>query len=725
MPGDIFSGFNAIQNANIAQPQSSVPAIATLGNMIDVLEQRRAAREAAERQAQIDALNQRKQDDKDAYFRRKLDLQEGRQTSQEAFGRAKYNQDLMQKAQGAAAKGLHPGTQLFMDDAGNPVRVAPRFVPSDVAPASPAQPAPKQDLFRKASLEGTGVVAQALDQNPDADGPDELGMGPTDPNPAATRATEQRLMAGDHGGPIDLEAGPDSPDEAGLGEPDPNFEETQARRARMLKQSGDTGGPIDLANPPPPVNYQAQPPDEKTPAPDLHAPGVEGRENEQPHGQLMSPQDSSNRLNELGVPPLPQREEPPSYQTLQAAFDQRGQGEPQPQQATFKRGKWVYDMPNGQPFEIDLEQARQAHMEEVQAKLAQIDSALGDPSFALDPATVSAMRRERAMLSADLPSNDRSAILAQGGRADLQQSLEEGRNARQDKSIASREGLERLRQEGKIALQNAKRKRGGGGGLGIGSVTTGGGEYINIPQTKAGPRPDMLLGRVNTDWRSYSMDEKMPVQLLGLRRLKMADHNLGANGPNSGVLNIEAAFNYLGFIRGGVPVENETKEMLTERRTWADRIHGILAKAGLGEIAAKFQKGGELTKDEVAAAVNVMSPQEKARIGEGIKESLAVMNGQVNDTLKPFVMQYAALDGPGGKMMRQHAVSMVNARLASAGLPADFNPFNDTMVPGASRHMKESSAQSPTQALPVTPAQPSSQPSQIGKPSIRDLLENL
>ena len=51
MPGDIFSGFNAIQNANIPMPQGSAPAIATLGNMIDALEQRRMARDK-EAQAQ-------------------------------------------------------------------------------------------------------------------------------------------------------------------------------------------------------------------------------------------------------------------------------------------------------------------------------------------------------------------------------------------------------------------------------------------------------------------------------------------------------------------------------------------------------------------------------------------------------------------------------------------------------------------------------------------------
>lgn len=727
---DIFSGFNAVQGA-VPMPQGGAPAIATLGNMIDALEQRRMARQQADRQQALAELAQRKQDAINAYHTRRLDLQDKRQQSADTFGRAKYNQDLIQKAQGAAAKGLHPGTQLFMDDQGNPIRVAPRFVPNQPAPAEPPAPAAQQPsqqpLVIPASLESTNVVAQALDRNPDADSADELGLNPGVPDPGALRAQEQRLQALPYDGDM-------GPEEVGLPPSSPEYQHNEAQRSRMLQQSNDPGGNIDLANPPGPANYQDMPPEdntppplEKTPAPDIHAPEDEGQGALPPAG-LMSPEASGKRLDELGVPPLPSRE-PPSYQGLQDALDSRGSNVPQAdaaQPADFKRGKWVYDMPNGQPFEIDMEQARQAHLEEVKAKLAQYDRVLTNPAYANSPMLIQ-LEKERALLEADLGDKVNSQIRGQVGKMEQQQAKDAATMDRLDKRIEGQQDLERLRQEGKMALQNAKRKRGSGGSLGIGAVATGGGEYVPIPQTKYGPRPDLLMPRVTADWRSYSMDEKLPVQLLGLRRLKLADHNLSANGPDSGVLNIEAAFNYLGFVRGGVPVENETKEMLKMRRTWADQIHGFLARAGLGELAAKFMKGGELTKEEAAQAVNVMSPAEKARIAEGIKESLAVMNGQVNDTIRPFTMVYAQLGGPGGRFLRQQAVSMVNARLASAGLPADFNPYIDTKEPGASKFLKPGAMgeQQPAQTPSQHPAQAPSQAPSGGKPSFDDALQRL
>ena len=340
-------------------------------------------------------------------------------------------------------------------------------------------------------------------------------------------------------------------------------------------------------------------------------------------------------------------------------------------------------LPGQDPISVDQGEARRA----AQERQGQIRAAIATAS---SPGEKQALESMLAAETAQFGEKMGKEFVAQANKNDRALNGIEARKSLAETNIEGRENLERLRQEGRMALQAEKtKKRSSGGGLGMPTVSTGGGEFIPIPVTRYGKRPDMLISRVDTEWRAYSMDEKLPVQLMGLRRLKLAEHNLAANGPSSGVLNIEAAFNYLGFIRGGVPVKNETDEMLTERRTWADKIHGFLAKAGLGEIAAKFSEGREITKDEVAAAVNVMSPAEKARIAEGIRESLAVMNGQVNDTLKPFVSQYASYGGPGGQLMRQHSVGLVNARLASAGMPANFNPFRDVTTPGTSKVLKE------------------------------------
>jgi phosphoribosylformylglycinamidine (FGAM) synthase PurS component len=701
---DIFSGWNAVQNARPMAPPSSLPQIATLGNLVDVLEQRRAAREKQAMEEQRYALAVKKQDAINAYHTRRLD-------QKDAMDRAKHLQRQYDEATKLAGKGQHPGSRVLFDAQGNPVRVDPRYEPAQApaqvpgqAPAAPPAALPQappvdNPLVVPASLESTNVVAQALDRNPDADSADELGMGPQ-LSPEESQAIEAKrqgmLVPWPEGRPLDLDD--DVPEEIGLPSDSPEAQDIEARRSLLLQ--GDPGGNIDLENPPPPVDYQ------------------EPQEGDLPPAGLMSPEESKSRLDELGAPPLPPKGEQPSFQALQEALDSRGSNVPQAEAAQpaaeFKRGKWVYNIRGGQPFEIDLEQARAAHQEEIKSRIAQIDRVLTNPTYANSP-MLPRLEQERMMLEAEIGGNAASQLRGQIGKEGLQSQKDAAAMDRAKVGIEGRESLEKLRQEGKMALQNAKRKRGGGGGLGMGTMGVGGGEYINIPR-RGGPRPDLLLGRVTQDWRSFSLDEKLPVQLLGLRRLKLADHNMQANGPHSGVLNIEAAFNYLGFIRGGVPVKNETDEMLKERRTWADRIHGVLARAGLGELAAKFMKGDELTKDEAAAAVNVMSPAEKARIAEGIRESLAVMQGQVNDTLKPFVMQYATFDGPGGKLMRQQAIGIVNSRLQTAGLPADFNPFNDTIIPNTSKHMKAGAVedQAPASA-PAAPTQSSSPPAGGGK----------
>jgi hypothetical protein len=134
-----------------------------------------------------------------------------------------------------------------------------------------------------------------------------------------------------------------------------------------------------------------------------------------------------------------------------------------------------------------------------------------------------------------------------------------------------------------------------------------------------------------------------------------------------------------------------------------------MARAGIAELVAKVEKGEPLTKEEIDAANNVMSPAEKARIREGIMESKKVMAIQVAQTLKPFAMNYATLEGPGGHLLQQGAVNRINADLESLGLPHDYNPFMGTQLPSRSKNMREPGDNGS--------AQPSG-----AKPSLRELL---
>lgn len=610
MPGDIFSGWNAIQNTQVAPPPSMVPAIASLGNMIDALEKRRDARAAAERQAQMDALAMRKQDEKDAYYRRKLDLQDSRQLSKDAMDRAKYNQQIYQDVQGKAAKGLHPGTQLFIDEQGNPVRVTPRFVPSDQPPAAPPAQAPQQNLdVVPADFGGsaplTHAVGQMLSRNPDADSPDELGMHEPVEDPASV----------------------------------------EAKRAQMIRQSGDQGGPIDLNAPVPPPNYQdEQPPAENTPAPDLHAPGMESQENEPPHAELMSPEASGKRLDELGVPPLPSRESPPSFQGLQEALANRGANVPHAEAAQpaaeFRRGKWVYDIPGGQPFEIDLEQARQANVDSIKSKLAQIDTALRDPNFALDPATVNSLRRERAMLQADLPANDRSALLAQGGRSDLQSQKDMAAKERLDENIASREKIAEDRNAAMLKAAEMRRRK----------VTAGAASKASA----AGLAPKDLRAidmTINSQLRHMNWDKLVGV---GKQRLDLALRNASAEGPNAATQHMEALMNFFGYIRGGVPAKNETDEWKRLTGTFRNWMDSYGSAVGLDNLFSRYMQSGndkEYTQSELET-VSRMPPQARRSLIQAIKESQGMISGFAKSQLEGLAMKYRSASPPAQRFVQ-------------------------------------------------------------------------
>jgi hypothetical protein len=377
--------------------------------------------------------------------------------------------------------------------------------------------------------------------------------------------------------------------------------------------------------------------------------------------------------------------------------------------------RWVVDLPGGGQWVVDKEAQRQARAADVEGQLRQVDEAMRTE---VDPGVRQYLARRAAALQAQMPEK----AIAQMQGFGQQTGEREGAQAFKADQASAQHGytleLEDMRQKGRIALQQAKRKGGGGMSGAKIPVTESADTYIDIPRTKQGRRPDILLKDINTEWNSFARDAKLGEQLKGYRRIEMAAHNVAESGPDSGVVNVEAAFNYLGAIRGGVPVENETKEMLTLRRTYAERFRAIMVRAGLGQTwdgwVKKWNGGGELSREEVAQAMNVMAPTEKARITKGISETYEVMTGQVQQSIEPFVSQFANLGGPGGKVMRQHAVSLVNARLRAAGLQGDYNPFDDTATSGQGSHWKgKASPRGAGDASPApaaAPAQPTASP---------------
>lgn len=619
---DIFSGWNAVQNARPMAPPSSLPQIATLGNLVDVLEQRRAARAAAERQQQMDALAMRKQEERDAYYRRKLDLQDERDRGKERISWAKHNQAGFDAAMKGALQPGGPGELMLIDEnTGIPYRVKPRFEPHKTpAQATPSSSSPLpagKPMVVPASLESTNVVAQALDRNPDADSADELGMGPK-LSPEEAQAVEAKrqsmLVPWPEGRPLDLDD--DVPEEIGLPSDSPEAQDIEARRSLLLQ--GDPGGNIDLENPPPPVDYQ------------------EPQEGDLPPAGLMSPEESKSRLDELGVPPLPPKGEQPSFQALQDALDSRGSNVPQAEAAQpaaeFKRGKWVYDI-RGQPFEIDLEQARQARLEEVKDKVARIDAALADPNtLGLRMEDVMDMRRERAMLLGDLPANDRSALLAQGGRRDLQAQKDASADARLDKTLASREKIAEDRNA--ALLKKAQMTQHRIAARASAKASSSGLNWREVRATEMGI--NSFLGKTN--W----------TKLIGVgkQRLDLALENATAEGPNAATQHMEALMNFFGYIRGGVPAKNETDEWKFLTGTFRNWMDSFGSTMGLDNLFSRYMASGndkEYTQAELDT-VSKMPPQARRSLIQAIQKSQSMISKFATKQLEGLATKYRSAD---------------------------------------------------------------------------------
>lgn len=745
MAGDIFSGWNSVMHAPVAAPPSDVPVIASLGNMIDAMSMRQMEMARLQRQWNTDELASQREADKQAYYMRKLDLQEGKQDNADAFSRAKYNQGLQQEIAKKVAKGEHPGSYVFMGEDGRPVHVTPRFVPyeerteklpdpfenyqglrgepdpfeSMQAPIStpPQQPGAPEP----SGMDATGLVmpaslttripepiANAAAANPDADSLDELGLGERDPDPAGTAALERRLRAqsGDPGGTIDLRKpippmdDVDSPSEAGLDQmsSDPAADREYERRLR--ERSGDQGGKIDLRAPVQPM------------APDPDPAGTDQlrlkmQVDDQTSG-FMPKEEAGRFLDQVGVPPLPERRSndnvPGSENAMLAAMsDRRGElsGEPAPTPSTPTgrgRGKWVYEVPGVGPVEIDLEEASRAHAEEVRNRIAQIDAAMAEPDFAMDPVTIREMRRQKAMLMADMPQAERLAMgksVAARDNLDLQ---EQGKTERLDKTLASQEKRSSERNANALAIAAMRGKK--RIAQSDRSVASGGTAYSRLGQKMANQTRRAVDMSMDRDMRHMNWDKLIGV---GFDRLNLANLNASATGPFAGSQHMESMMNFFGYIRGGVPALNETREW---RRisgnlfTTLDEIGAYFGHQGLGQQLRNGDTAGEDGFEDINSR---MSQEQRASLLRAIKESTRFISSTGEKDLDAMAQKFSEAST---LPERELAQARLNTMRRFIGMePKQF--FQDVKLGGGQT---------------AEPAQVGGEAPSSGKPSIRDLL---
>lgn len=684
---------------------SFLPQITSLSDVMDTFMQRRLA-------LQKQALEEERLAEREAYGRRKQDLVERKQESAERFQRAKGEREDYQRAYADTEAGRAPQPIMAMDANGNPVMVQPRFRGGRKRPVAPASPPPRsfpEDMGRAEppapASSGVGPIPTLMGKPYMAP---QIAMAATGPD--VERETPTVFADEVNDGEVQALTGPGDQVTKHLPEDafPPGVREGQRFNAADVNLRGGYGNPF------------------AEPLPSQPLPQV--RRQEIP----MSMQVGGGRASVTAVPPTrvqgelyDMRQEDPFEQAGAEPPPSFGTGAPEMEAADIapqgdEDDVWEYQMPDGRVLTINTSQIQRAKQEKSARLVAAMDKALADPQ--VPEYAKGIIAAQRAGIQAEIPDAMNTAVAKQVGAMELERAKQGGRMELQGARQQGAEALEQLKQDGRMALKKAGKGRGGGMFGGVKSTVEPGEVNLPIPYDKSGKHPERLLDKVNSAWREWAASEKLRDLLPGLRRVRMAKNNISVEGPNAGVVNAEAAFNYLGAVRGGVPVENETKEMLERRRTWAMKLHGFLVKAGLRQQAEEWTKGRELTREEANQMLNVMSPEEKAMLKVGIDETLAMMAGQAGRVLTSFSDQFNQYGGEGGHFLRQAAVGKVNAYLGSAELPQDFNPYNDTVIPkDASRFVKRGyqyggAADAPTSQV-AAPAQ--------GQPKRKSIAELL
>lgn len=701
---------------DFAEPTSFLPQMASVSAVIENIANRRmqlAKQEQAEAHAR----------EKDAYYRSKLEAGERKQEASERFQRAKLGQEEMKRASGLIGSGKHPGVGLVQDEQGNPYYVTWRWVggkkKAELVPATPEAAPPAAE----SSAPQLKMPEMAPNQAPQGLTPQlrrpTFAGGPLPPT--AVQGSFHRLqpqqpdeMFLDEVAGEDARAIPETAGEPGktIDLPTQAFpegaREGQRFNAADVNMRGGYGNPF--AEPLPPLNLRR--PDQMfadeisdgTARVIPETMGEPGRTMELPQQALPEGAREGQRFaagdvnlkggygNPFAEPVPPQPAPQVERQPMPEAPMQLGgeaevtsvpptsvQGaryeQPQMPQQDDEEGRWEADLPGGQKLAIRPGEARAASQADKEALASQLVAMANDP--ATDPAEKARIARVLPYLVVSgMDPKVGAQLIGQSGAENLEGVKQTGRESLEGIKAENAVGLEGVKHKNRVELKKTRKGGGSGvGGSGLGGAKIEAAMNIPIPVTKYGSRPDMLLARVDQEWRYMAIDIKMSDQLKGLRRIVQAEHNIEVRGDGSDLVNAEAFFNFAGATRGGVPVENESKVMWEQRKTWAMKIKGYLARAGLGKVAAEFMAGRELTPEEAAAAQKTMTPEELKMMAIGIKESKKILAQQVAESVKPFVSIYGKFGGKGGELMREHAVSLVNSRLAAAGLPADYAPY--------------------------------------------------
>jgi hypothetical protein len=629
-----ISPVEAVQGAAI-QPPSFVPQIANLGNIMDTMMQRRMALAEMQRKEESDRA-------KDAYYRGRNAIADRRAAQDRANALAKHKAEQLR----AITKDPLSGPILWPDAEGNLHVVHPRYEEFDLegAPApepsptgqppvqeqaqmGPAPTAPPQGGTPADMAQALGIPPMAFGARPNMPGVPTFMGRPLMLPPMASATPEGQVQLSPEA--QSLEPPPAAPGNNVHTDITPPagqtsfVDEVDEDTARLLSGQDEMQTEEIPARGLPPGAREGQ----RYMSEDVGRGGRRGSPFAEPVPTEPMPQPERQEIPPGGlnlggesslvhVPPTEVR-------------GQRFEGGGEPPK---RRGRRViFDLPGEEPLIFDLSQREAAQRAEDEARLAAIDQVLGDPRIRPEEKQVLAFEKTSILMRL----NKASKALLSGRIGKLEQIGATGEEARKTEGV-KQEGRVQIQgmkgeQAKEVAMIRARKGRGGkGGGMGrLGKWAEMSGSAFQALFAVNPREANRLQGRVETTIQNdlRNMNWNM-LEGKGIDRLDMAMRTIQAGGTGE----FEAMMNFFGYIRGGVPAENETREwhrMTDNSLRWLDKWG---QKMGIGSVGTlifgkdtyvddngTLQFVDEKRKEELRSKVSGLTPGHHEEMVEAIK----------------------------------------------------------------------------------------------------------
>jgi hypothetical protein len=624
---DRFSPYGGAPH--VVGPGSLAPQISDLGTMMDTLVQQRAHLAQIQRQQDAEDRQSAALAEKEAYGRRKQDLIEAKQNTQDRFGRAKFNQDALAKVTQGVGSGKGAGPTLFQGPNGEPSMVnfkygvpvsrmpdpfdpqsaaAPMAAPPPAAAAPAPSPAPQAqpDVGNLPPMMQTPFVLASQRKLPIP----PVASAMPDGRSMVQQPELERLMAQSHG-----QAAPPLGNSVFLDETD----DGQARALMGPQETQVKNLPLDAF---PEGAKEGQ----RFNADDVNMTGGKGN----PFASALPGQ----------PPPEPQQQPPgpaPRSSSMMVPGQQiRGMSAQMPQD---QGGVWEGDIPGMGHVSIDPAEARAAHLDDVKQKVQQAEAMMSDPTTPRE--MIPLLARERVTMLAQLDPQDRRLLLGQTGAMDLDTQKGGRQQEMQDDRLSAQKDIADSRNATAIKAAEMRKKGGKGGGSARSGDPTAGADnpWAKLPYKQRNSEGNRI-DRETRDWATQQGWTKLLGSNLG--RVEWASKNIHQEGEYAGGAHMAAMFNIFGAERNGVPVENETKQFFNATRSLRTMLDDLGPSIGLPQLGTRLANG-ELTGPEAEkykGAVSSMPTDRRIAIEKMVSNAGEALTAYGVQRLKNLRVKY-------------------------------------------------------------------------------------